>query len=345
METGPLSSRAAVRGNEVFAMTCFDAHSDLLYDVTRRSLAGETRVLETHHLDRLRRGGVEGLVLACWYGAGDGHTFWKDVPGAGSDAARLRIMADCARAELAQCREIRLVRTVKEAEEARAAGQIYAFLGIEGMAAFDGDADGIDRFYELGGRLGMLTWNEANAFAAGAGADPEKGLTDRGRAAVRRMEDLGMVVDVSHLSDGGFWDVMDMAAGPVIASHSNCRALCDVRRNLTDDQLRAIRDSGGVVGLNVYHSFVHADPARQTAETLALHAARMAEVMGIEHVGCGFDFCEFFGPPDNDGAAGLEDASRIGNLFCALEKLGMSRRERALIARENFLRVFRQVLG
>lgn len=326
-------------------MTCFDAHSDLLYDVARRSLAGETRVLETHHLDRLRRGGVEGLVLAYWYGAGDGHTFWKDVPGADTDAARLRIMADCARAELARCTELRLVRTVKEAEEARAAGQIYAFLGVEGMAALDGDPDGIGRLYEAGVRLGMLTWNEENAFAAGAGGDPQKGLTAAGRAAVRRMEDLGMVVDVSHLSDGGFWDVMDMASGPVVASHSNCRALCDVRRNLADDQLRAIRDSGGVVGLNVYHSFVHADPTQQTAETLARHAAHMAEVMGVEHVGCGFDFCEFFGPPDNDGAAGLEDASRIGNLFRSLEKLGMSRAEQALIARENFLRVFRQVLG
>ena len=326
-------------------MTCFDAHSDILYDVARRRLAGETHVLETHHLDRLRRGGVEGLVLAYWCGAGDGSTFWEDVPGADTDGARLRIMMDRAGAELAESTEFRLVRTVREAEEARAAGQVYAFLGIEGMAALNGDVDGIDRCYEAGVRLGMLTWNEENDFAAGAEGDPKKRLTPAGRAAVRRMEALGMVVDVSHLNDGGFWDVMDLAAGPVIASHSDCRALCGVRRNLTDDQLRAIRDTGGVVGLNVHHKFIHPDPAEQTAETLARHAAHMAEVMGVEHVGCGFDFCEFMGPPDNDGAAGLEDASRVGNLFEWLEKLGMSREERALIARENFLRVFRQVLG
>ena len=90
----------------------------------------------------------------------------------------------------------------------------------------------------------MLTWNETNALAAGAGGDPQAGLTEAGRRAVRRMGELGMVVDVSHLNDGGFWDVMDLAAGPVIASHSNCRALCDVRRNLSDDQLRRIRDTG-----------------------------------------------------------------------------------------------------
>lgn len=346
METGPLSSRTAGPGEtRFFNMTCFDAHSDLLYDVTHRRLAGEDHVLETHHLDRLRRGGVEGLVLALWYGAGDGHTFWKDVPGADGEAARLGIMMDCARAELAGCSQLRTVRTVREAEAAREAGELYAFLGIEGMAALGTDAGAIDRCYESGVRLGMLTWNEENALAAGAGGDPQKGLTPAGRTAVRRMRDLGMLVDVSHLNDGGFWDVMDLAGGPVIASHSNCRALCGVRRNLTDDQLRAIRDTGGVVGLNVYHRFVHDDPARQTAETLARHAAHMAEVMGVEHVGCGFDFCEFMGPPDNDGAAGLEDASKIGNLFDWLERLGMSRGERELIARGNFLRVFRQVLG
>ena len=74
-----------------------------------------------------------------------------------------------------------------------------------------------------------------------------------------------MAVDVSHLNDGGFWDVVDLAAGPVIASHSNCRALCEVPRNLTDDQLRAIRDTGGVVGLNAFHGFVHEEPGQQTA--------------------------------------------------------------------------------
>ena len=326
-------------------LNCFDAHSDLLYDVTRRRLAGEERVLETRHLERLRAGGVEGLVLALWYGAGQGQTFWGDVPGADSEALRLETMLDCARAELAQCTQIQAVRTVREAEAARAAGKLYAFLGIEGMAALGPDARAIDRCYESGVRLGMLTWNEENALATGAGGDPGKKLTPAGRAAVRRMRDLGMLVDVSHLNDGGFWDVMDLAGGPVVASHSNCRALCDVRRNLTDDQLRAIRDSGGVVGLNAYHGFVHSDPAEQTAETLARHAAHMAEVMGVEHVGCGFDFCEFMGPPDNEAAAGLEDASRIGAFFGRLERLGMSRRERELIARENFLRVFRQALG
>ena len=188
----------------------------------------------------------------------------------------------------------------------------------------------------------MLTWNEENRFAAGASQDPAKGLTDPGRRVLRRMEDLGMLLDVSHLNSGGFWEVLRLARGPVIASHSNCRALCDVPRNLTDEQLRAIRDSGGAVGVNAYNNFVHEDPERQTAETLALHAAHMAEVMGVEHVACGFDFCEFMGSPGNEAVRGLEDCGRAGAFLDCLERLGMSPAERAMISRENLLRIFRE---
>ena len=236
------------------------------------------------------------------------------------------------------------VRTVEEAEAVRAAGQLYAFLAAEGMDAIGGDPESVDWYYSRGVRLGMLTWNGANALATGAGGDPSAGLTAAGRRCIRRMGELGMAVDVSHLNAGGFWDAADLAAGPVIASHSNCRALCDVPRNLTDDQLRRIRDTGGVVGLNAFHGFVHADPARQTVQTLALHAAHMAEVMGPEHVGCGFDFCFFMGP-GNEGAAGLEDAAGIPGFLRCLEKLGMSAQERAGISGGNFLRVLRQILG
>ena len=315
----------------------FDGHSDLLYDVTRRRLAGEKHVLERRHLRNLEAGGVEGLALALWVNA-RAQSFWKDVPEAKGDRERTDIMLLCARAELAECPWLAVVRTAEEAEKAKAAGKKYAFLAVEGMASIGNDLAGIDRYADEGVRLGMLTWNEENLLATGAGGDPYSGLTELGRRAVRRMEERRIVVDVSHLNDGGFWDVMKMAEGPVIASHSNCRALCDVRRNLTDGQLRAIRDSGGVVGLNVHHAFVHADREKQTAEMLARHAAHMVEVMGVEHVACGFDFCEYFGP-GNEGAEGLENCSQIKNLFYWLEKLGMHENERNMVARENFLRL------
>ncbi len=306
----------------------FDGHSDLLYDVTRRRRAGETHVLERHHLQNLREGGVEGLVLSLWAHPADGKSYRETT----------EEMMACALAEFAECSWLEVVCTGAEAVRAKAAGKIYAFLGVEGMAAVGKDLSYIDRYAEFGARMGMLTWNEENLLACGAGGDPQKGLTVLGKQALRRMEERKMLVDVSHLNEGGFWDVLRFASEPVIASHSNCRALCDVPRNLTDDQLRAIRDTGGIVGVNVYHAFVHTDPQRQTVEMLARHAAHMAEVMGVEHVTCGFDFCEYFGP-GNDGARGMEDCSRTGNFFRELEKLGMTERETRMIARENLLRL------
>ena len=315
----------------------FDGHSDLLYDVTRRRMAGERQVLEHHHLDRLKRGGVEGVVLAVWTSAGR-YTFWQEYPGTDTALARTELMMRCARVEFMEAPWLEVVRTAAGARKAREDGKLYAFLAIEGMDAIGAELAGIDRYVDFGARIGMLTWNGENLLATGASGDPDTGLTDLGRQAVRRMQKQGMIVDVSHLNDGGFADVMRLTQGPVIASHSNCRKLCDVRRNLTDDQLRAIRDTGGIVGLNVHHAFVHADPEQQTAQMLARHAAHMADVMGIEHVACGFDFCEFFGP-GNEGARGLEDCSGIPGFFRELERLGMTPQERAKIGRENFLRV------
>ena len=109
-------------------------------------------------------------------------------------------------------------------------------------------------------------------------------------------------------------------------------------RNLTDEQLRAIRDTGGVVGLNSHHAFVHPAPERQTLEALAIHAAHMSDVMGVEYVACGFDFCHYMGP-GNDSVIGLEDCGKIPGFLTCLEALGMNSTERELIARGNFLRL------
>ena len=306
----------------------FDGHSDLLTDVTRRRLAGERTVLENYHLSRLRQGDIEGIVLAIWADPSKGESYWE----------RTGSILTCVQEEFQECPWLSVVRTSAEAKSARERGQIYAFLGVEGMAAIGHNLQGIDAYADIGVRAGMLTWNEENLLATGAGGDPYSGLTALGKQAVKRMQERNILVDVSHLNDGGFWDVMRQADGVVIASHSNCRALCDVRRNLADDQLRAIRDTGGIVGVNAYHGFVHTDTRLQNAEVLAKHAAHMAEVMGTEHVACGFDFCEFLGP-GNEGAEGMESCAHTRNFFYWLEQFGMNETERRMIERENLMRV------
>lgn len=228
--------------------------------------------------------------------------------------------------------------------------KFYIFLGIEGLASIGSDLSRIDVYHDFGCRHAMLTWNEENALATGVHGDADRGLTETGRGAVRRIQEKGMVMDVSHLNENSFWDVMDATAGPVIASHSNAKALCDVPRNLADAQLRAIRDTGGVVGLNAYCRFVDANPDRQTAETLARHAAHMIDVMGIDHVGCGFDFCEFLHDCATDArndprTAGLEDCSQIPNLFACLAGMGVTEQEMQKIAFGNFHDLLRRTLG
>lgn len=308
----------------------FDGHSDLLSDVVCRRLQGERKVLERQHLERLRQGEIEGLILSLWVNPKGGKSYGE----------KTRELMICAKEEFAEAPWLEVVCKADEAKAAKKQGKLYAFLAVEGMAAIGDDLEGVDAYADFGVRIGMLTWNETNLLATGASGDPYSGLTNVGKQVVRRMEKIGMIVDVSHLNSGGFWDVVRMAQGPVIASHSNSRFLCDVPRNLTDEQLRAIRDTGGVVGVNAYHGFVHIDSNKQTAQMLARHAAHMAEIMGVEHVACGFDFCEFLGP-GNEGAEGMESCAHVKNFFYWLEQFGMSEAERMMIARENLLRVLR----
>ena len=240
----------------------FDAHSDIWCDVTTRRLRGETDILHKHHLPRLRKGGVEGSILV----------IWVDPPYDKDYGKRTQQIMTCVDAEVKECDEIQIVHTYDEMMQANKAGKIYIFKGIEGLAAIGEDLSKIDKYYDFGCRHAMLTWNEANALGAGALSGQSYGLTAAGKEAAKLIQAKGMLLDVSHLNDAGFWDIVKLAKKPIVASHSNSRVMCDVPRNLTDDQLRAIRDLDGVVGLNSFNIFVDHDPAKQTVENLARHA-------------------------------------------------------------------------
>ena len=221
----------------------FDAHSEIWCDVTTRRLRGETDILRKHHLPRLRKGGVEGSILV----------IWVDPPYDKDYVKRTQQIMTCVDAEVKECDEIQIVHTYDEMMQANKAGKIYIFKGIEGLAAIGEDLSKIDKYYDFGCRHAMLTWNEANALGAGALSGQSYGLTAAGKEAAKLIQAKGMLLDVSHLNDAGFWDIVKLAKKPIVASHSNSRVMCDVPRNLTDDQLRAIRDLDGVVGLNSFN--------------------------------------------------------------------------------------------
>jgi membrane dipeptidase len=205
-----------------------------------------------------------------------------------------------------------------------------------------GKMENLKRLYEKGVRAMALTWNFPNCFGYPNSSDEtimKRGLTDFGKEAIGEMNRLGMLVDVSHLSDGGFYDVAQISRKPFIASHSNCRALTPHPRNLTDDMIRILAEHGGVTGLNFAPQFVsrtiHSKDCR--IEDLVRHTMHLVQVGGEDCVGIGTDF---------DGVGGnleIHEPAQVDRLFEALKKAGLTERQLDKIARENVLRVFKDI--
>lgn len=230
-----------------------------------------------------------------------------------------------------------IVRTRQDVD--RAAGGFWGLLSIEGGEVIDRSLDALFAFYRLGVRSMGLVWNHRNALADGVmdGA-AGGGLTPFGKEVVKAMWEIGMIVDVSHLSEAGFWDLVRISRGPIVASHSNARALCDHPRNLTDDQIRAVAETGGVVGVNFYPGFLTSS-GRAGIEDILRHIEYIAEVGGIGCVGLGSDFDGFETPPQ-----GMEDIRNLPDLIPLLRQRGYQDREIAAVMGENWARLLKTVL-
>jgi len=191
--------------------------------------------------------------------------------------------------------------------------------------------------YEHGVRVGSLVWNEVNALATGWPNDPNRGLTEEGFKAVKKMNELGMIIDVSHINEKGFWDVVSTSDKPVIATHSNARVLCPHDRNLTNQQIKAIGAKGGLIGLNACGAFIDEKRENQTSLKLAWHARHMAELIGVEHIACGFDYMDFLkGYKGGDEMAiDLRNASYSQNLTKSLLEVGFKENEVEMIMYNN----------
>lgn len=320
----------------------FDAHSDIWSDVTQRSLRGERDILRKYHLPRLKKGGIEGSVFVVWV----------DPPYDKTPYERTEQIFDAVRKEIADCDAIQIVRNYEEMMAAKEAGKFYVFVGMEGLSSIGENLDLIDTYYDLGARTAMLSWNEENLLATGARGNPKRGLTPLGKQAVAKLTEKKMLIDVSHLNEKSFWDVAEIVNEPFIASHSNAKALCDVPRNLSDQQLLRIRDANGVVGINAFYEFLSGEEDKQTLDTLVGHMVYIAEKIGVAHLGCGFDFFEFLnqesmsacGDQKISATRGFEDCSKVPMLLEKLKKVGFTDQELEMIAYRNFHRVIKQVL-
>ena len=235
---------------------------------------------------------------------------------------------------------------VETAEDLRllpSSGKLGGILTMEDGRAVQGSFENLKRFYDMGVRILALLWNHANCFGAPNSPDPEimnTGLTDFGREAVGYMNELGMGVDVSHLSDGGFWDVVRLSKKPFFATHSNCRALNPHPRSMTDEMIRALADKGGVMGINFCPAFLYEDVSREDAgiDGIAAQLRHRINVGGLECAAVGTDF---------DGIGGkleIPDASFMPHLFEELERRGFTADELEHIAYRNTARVLNDIL-
>lgn len=239
-----------------------------------------------------------------------------------------------------------MIAVAKSADEMEAnlgAGKLSAVLTMEDGRAVDNKMEKLDHFYDLGVRALGLTWNRPNCFGFPNSTDTaimNSGLTDFGKEAVIHMQEIGMLVDVSHLSDGGFYDVAQLAERPFVATHSNSRTICPHQRNLTDEMIKILASHGGVMGVNFEPEFLHGRKGDKTSRLQDIIAMiqHIKKVGGIDVIGIGTDFDGIQGKLD------IDNCSKMSLLADGLSVNGFTDDEIEKIFNRNVLRVLHEAL-
>ncbi|MFW2366192.1 MAG: dipeptidase [Desulforhopalus sp.] len=323
-----------------------DAHFDLTYDVANRRERGQTRVIENEYLPQFVKGGIDLLVSAIFV-----HDYFLPEMGLRRALDQISFLHE----EMDESPGLfRLCRTTAEARAAKAAGERALFLSLEGADPLQNDLGLLRIFYELGVRGLGLVWSRRNYAGDGAFFTDKRqgrrgGLTPFGIELIEKAENLGMFIDVSHLNDEGFWDVIESVSKPIIASHSNCRSLAPSKRNLTDEQIRAVASNGGVIGMNSINVFIRESENEVSMAHFVDHIDHIAAVAGIEHVGLGFDLCDSFPDYLTKGRAletcdVIKTHAGLGEFTAELVVRGYSDEQILGILGGNFTRVFDQIL-
>jgi len=308
-------------------MLIFDAHCDTLSKISH---PGEL-IKNGFHWDLERAGRYQAYVQVLASFAGDN---FRADPAAVMAAHLEKALAF----EKAYPKRLKIIRTASDLKAAEAGG-VFGILGAEGAELFKGSLNELERWYQKGLRVVTLCWNYDNEVCDSvAGKRTHHGLSAFGRKVVERMQELGMVIDLSHASDETFEDVLACVDSPVTATHSNCRALCSHPRNLTDAQIRKIARTGGVIGINFYSCFL-TESEKAGIKDIINHIEHMAGLVGTRHIGFGCDF---------DGASpmpeGIRGAESLHLVLEALARANYTDQDIRMIAGGNFMRLFAQVL-
>ena len=324
-------------------MSWIDLHCDTLEVFADRDHPGSLYANEAGvDFRKMKAGGVTAQFFAMWLPESDFFRGrgWEPIP----DEEYVERLTRHFYRELEEHGDlIRFAGNGADLDRNEASGQMSAFLTIENSRILEGDLDRIDWCYRKGVRLMTLTWNSPNCVGASHSTDRKQmaeGLTPFGKEAVACMTERGIAVDVSHLSDGGFWDVADIIKGPLLASHSIARALAPNSRNLTDEMIRKIGESGGIIGLNFAPQFLNADLRKDVSRIscLCAHAAHIRDKGGSECLALGSDL---------DGIEGRLEIPTSGDLPVlreALRKQGFTEEDLDRFCEKNARRWIRDTI-
>lgn len=293
-------------------------------------------------VDRLVKGGAAAQFFAAFLNQG-GKPEWYGLTEMPDHFTLFMQMREVLQNTLDTDPRLKLAKSYDDYKANLADGKVSAFLTIENGYLVDGRAEMLEKLKGLGVSLMTLTWNDPNCFGFPNSKDPDAmalGLTDFGKEAVPYMNDLGILVDVSHLSDGGFYDVAACAKKPFVASHSNVRECSPFRRNLTDDMLKLLAEKGGVTGLNFCTAFLRQDTADGLSEVkdMVRHVLHMLRVGGEECLALGTDFDGIGRELEIDGP------DKMDLLWFALGQAGISDRVIEKMMHENVERVLKECL-
>jgi membrane dipeptidase len=311
----------------------FDLHNDVAEYMINGYQIGIRHTSNQSDIPRFLDGGVDAQMIVLWTDSSKAPTtpYQRTIQMYDTCVAQFnRNSATIARAT-----------TSAEIQSIHAAGKIAAVLCVEGGHAIQEDLNKLINFYNLGARYFTITWNYTLPWATAA-SDPlsaTKGLSDFGRQVIRTADSLGMLIDVSHVGIKTIEDILAVTKNPIIASHSGVRALRNSTRNLTDDQIKAIAQGDGVIGVVFYTSFLSSYAASSVnIDTVIKHIDYIKNLVGIDHVAIGSDYDGGITAP-----VGLENVSKLQNLTMALLRKGYSPADARKILGENYLRVFKAV--
>ena len=237
--------------------------------------------------------------------------------------------------------ECGIALTEEDARRLKAEGKKAFFIGIENGYAIGKDIKNVKKYKDMGVQYMTLSHSYDNDICNSSSntADASKGLTAFGRKVVKEMNKVGMMIDVSHVSEGTFWDVIKLSKDPIFASHSSVRALCDHDRNLTDEQLRALAKNGGVIQICIYGGYLNKDAKTASVDDVVRHIDHAVKVAGIDHVGIGSDF------DGGGGVLGCAGDNDMINITVKLIEKGYSEEDLRKIWGGNFFRVMNQVIN